>query len=194
MIYVPSEGSWYSPTSCVWGTAPRIGRQFGISIPYAHLEGFFVEGLSIQTPTTSTYVEQLRMLAGERPPNIRDIKSTIDSINQLCPTNANLDCIRRLRCLPVKMTNGSTELASTASEFFIVDRIEYGAVFQGKVPIMEFSLEDVRRLSPFLRALGLEDRYMSSATGETTTVQQPDSEPSASLTFAFRQRSKAFYR
>lgn len=194
LIYVPSESSWHSPASCVWETAPRIGRQYGISTPYARLERFFVRGLSIQTPTASTYVEQLQVLAEERPPNNSAIKSAIHNINTLHPTDADLDCIKSLRCLPVKMANGAVELARPASQFFIADRIEYETAFQGKVPIMDFPLGDVRRLKPFLTALELGNRYMSSATEETTTVVQPDSEPSASLTHAFRLKSKFFYR
>jgi hypothetical protein len=194
LIYVSTERSWRSPTSCVWASAARIGRQFGISVPYNRLQHFFVGILSIQTPTTSTYVEQLRMLAEERPPNVHEIKTAIENINRLQPTNTDLDSIRHLRCLPVKIADGRAELASTASQFFVVDRIEYGTAFRDKVPIMDFSLEDIRRLRPFLDALELGDRYMSLAIEETTTVQQPASEPSTILTRAFRQKSKAFYR
>lgn len=194
LIYVPTERSWYSPTSCVWASAPRIGRQYGISASYAHLEYLFVGALLIQAPTTASYVEQLQMLAEEHPPNVSEIKAAIGNINQLRPTNADLDGIRHLRCLPVKMTNGNTELANTASQFFIVDRIEYGIAFHGRVPILDFSLEDVRRLHFFLGGLGLEDRYMSLAIEEATTVEHPAPEPSARLTQQFRQKSRFFYR
>lgn len=194
LIYVPLQRSWHSPASCVWEMAPRIGRKYGIRASYARLERFFVGGLSIQTPTVSTYVEQLEVLVGERPPNNRAIKSAIHNINALRPTNADLDRLRYMRFLPVKMVNGTIELATRVNQFFIVDRIEYGTAFQGRVPILDFTLEDLQSSNAVLKTLGLGNRYMSSAIEETTTVLQPDTEPSASLTRAFRQKSRFFYR
>lgn len=194
LIYIPAEESWHPPTSCVWESAPKIGRQFGISSSYSSLQNFFVDRLSVQTPNVGTYVEQLTILAEEQPPNIEKIKTAIENINYFNPEHTDLDSIRGLDFLPVKSTTGETELSNIVNTFYIVDRKEYGDAFEGKVPILDFSLEDIRRLRCFLEALGLVDKYMSSAVVETTTVQQPASEPSVSLTREFRGKSKAFCR
>jgi hypothetical protein len=194
LIYIPTENSWYPPTSCLWSSAPRIGNQFGISARYERLEDFFVTGLSIKAPTIATYVEQLQILAIARPPDISEIKIAIENINQLRPQSTDLNTIRQLKCLPIKMENGTTELSSTTDQFFIGDRVEYIAAFQGKLPILDYSLEDSRRLSPFLEALGLAARCMSSAIEENTTVHRPGTEPSASLTCSFREKSRYLYR
>lgn len=194
LVYVPSERSWYQPKACVWASAPKIGTQFGISAAYARLENFFLQGLSIQSPTTDNYVEQLKILSQKRSPNISDINTAIGNINQMFRTNTELNSIQSLKCLPVRMTNGDTKLESVESQFFIADRVEYKSIFQSKVPILDYSLEEIHTLNPFLKALGLENRFMSSIIEEITTVEHQDSEPSVSLTRTFRRKSKHFTR
>ncbi|KAK2748571.1 hypothetical protein FQN57_000706 [Myotisia sp. PD_48] len=194
LIYIPSSRSWHPPKACVWASDLRIGAQFGISTIYTTLKTFFLEGISIQTATVSNYVSQLHVLSQEWPPNIPKIKAVIESINQLFCTGSDLDSIRSLRCLPVRKTDGNMELASPSGLFFIVDRAEYGAKFQDKVPILDYSLGEARVLSRFFQALGLEDRCMSVAIEEITTTQQPEAEPSATLTREFRQKAKYFTR
>ncbi|CRG88031.1 Cadherin-89D [Talaromyces islandicus] len=194
LIYIPSEQVWVPPTSCVWTGSAKVGRRYGISTLYGELQSFLVERLCVQMPTVATYVEQLLLVAAEVPPRMSEIKKAISAINDLNPTRASLEMMKQIKYLPVRTVQGTIELKRPSEEFFIGDRREYTSVFQGKVDILDFSLEEVHDIHPFLEALELGDRYMSVAVQETTRVQEPSDNESRTLSQNFRAKSKAFFR
>jgi hypothetical protein len=196
LIYVPAEDAWVSPSWCLWAETPDIDGIYGIGDVYSDLAGLFVERLFIKVPTIATYIEVLRLLVGEPfPRNIPSIKGAINCISNLDPTAEDLDELIRLSCLPVHVPGSNRVKLMRPSEiFFIADRREYEQVFRGKVPVLDYSLEEIHALQPFLEALGLADRYMSVAVQETTRVQQLSDVPLKSLSQAFRARAKALYR
>jgi hypothetical protein len=197
LIYVPAEKAWVSPSSCIWAEPPRIDGIYGIGDVYSDLAGLFMERLFVKAPTIATYIEELRPLVGEPfPRNIPSIKGAIDCISNLNPIVGDLDELMSLSCLPVHLPGSmnTVKLMRPSEIFFIADRREYEQVFRGKVPVLDFSLEEIHALHPFLEALGLTDRYMSVTVQETARVQQSSEVPSESLSQAFQARAKALYR
>ncbi|EEP80666.1 predicted protein [Uncinocarpus reesii 1704] len=194
LVYIRSQNLWCKPSSCLWTVAPRVGNQFGIASDYGELEELFVSRLLVQAPTIATYIEQLKTVSTGGSPNRQDIQSAILSITELGPTSRDVDGLRHVKFLPVKLSRDKTVYENPAAEFFIVDRIEYGSAFDGKVPVLDLSLEDVRQFRGFLLALGFADRYMSAAVKESTTVLQPAVNPTAILTHEIRMKAKALFR
>lgn len=198
LIFLPGERIWVSPQSCVWAEASNVGGQYGIGAIYATLSSLFTEKLHVRAPTIATYIEQLRILAAadDNPRQMVEIKRAINCINDLSPTRDSLEDMMQLPCLPVCIpeSRSTVKLMSPSEVFFVSDRREYGQFFQGKVPILDFALEEIHALHPFLDALNLKDRYMSVAVKESTRVQRPSETPSMELSRAFRAKSKAFYR
>ena len=171
-----------------------MGNQFGIASEYADLENLFVDKLLVQAPTIATYIEQLRNISRGGSPNPDEIQSAIRSVDQLHPTANDVDGLRHVKFLPLRLSSGMIVFESPETDFFIVDRVEYGDAFERKVSVLSFSLEEVRHFDRFLLALGLEDRYMSAAVEEHTTVLQPATNPTATLTREFREKAKALFR
>ncbi|KAH8702222.1 hypothetical protein BGW36DRAFT_289384 [Talaromyces proteolyticus] len=196
LIYIPTEQNeaWVAPTSCVWTEASNVGRQYGIEAIYSNLANLFTENLHIQTPTIATYVEQLELLAAQDSPSVAEIKHTINCINELSPTRNSLKGLRQLICLPVHISGAEIRLMRPSDVFFVADRREYEKLFREKVPVLDFSLEEIHAIYPFLTALRLTDRYMSVVVQETTMVRRRSESPSTSLSQVFRAKSKAFFR
>ncbi|KAK2755514.1 hypothetical protein FQN54_006454 [Arachnomyces sp. PD_36] len=195
LVYVPSQSRWYAPSSCLWTRAHKVGNQFGIANDYANLEDFFVQKLDIQEPTIATYVEQLKQLSTSSSPDAAQVKSAIRSLNQLGPNSDDVRDLEDVEFLPLRLGNNSLiEFDSPSSSFWIVDRDEYGAAFNGKVHVLGFSLEETREFRQFLLALGLEDRHMSMAVRQNTNVIDPDHTPSRRLTSQFREKARILLR
>lgn len=194
LIYIPTNRSWVSPDQCIWTADSKIGGQYGIGATYAKFEEFFRRILNVQVPTISTYINQLRILVSDQPDNITAVKATIRSIGQLRPSPDDLRGVQELRFLPIEKADGSKMLAKATDAFFIADRIEYQAAFHGKVSMLDFSLEEIRRLCRLFDSLSLGDHYMSAAVQERTIVQLPAPEPSSSLTHTFREKAQHLYR
>ncbi|RHZ43626.1 uncharacterized protein CDV56_101060 [Aspergillus thermomutatus] len=194
LVYLLAERAWLAPESCVWADALKIGAQYGISAVYPELESFFRGPLNVQTPTAATYLEQLRRLASDEVVDIGAVKAAIYDLNGLRPGSDELRGLSHIKFLPVAMPNGTVEILKPTDTFFIADRIEYLSAFRDKVPILDFSLEEVRCLHQLLGRIGLEDRYMSTAVLEKTVVGQPSHEHCPSETRELRKKATHIYR
>jgi hypothetical protein len=99
----------------------------------------------------------------------------LQEMMNICALNPTVESLKRLggcKCLPVRQrTSGAVVWTNCSAEFVILDRREYGEIFQNTINLMDFSLEQVHALGPFLEALGLQNRYISQQIKEETKVQ-----------------------
>lgn len=170
LIYVLPQKTWHS-RSCLWTEATRISGKVPISNEYAKLQQFF-QGLGVKAPSIEMFVEELKaMIEGERLPTIEEVKHFIDEINRREPREATLEELKPLNILPLKQMSGKVLVRNSHNFFVIIDRREYGKAFEGKYSMLDFTLEEVNELQPFLLALGLQSRYISRMVEEKSTVQ-----------------------
>ena len=54
----------------------------------------------------------------------------------------------------------------------IVERSDYGDIFQGFVPCLDSRVEEVQGLKSMILALGLSDRYMSKTVRDTSSLRK----------------------
>jgi hypothetical protein len=139
-------------------------------------------------------LEQLKRLGSAEIADIDAVKSAIYNLNALRPGSDELRGLSRLRFLPAAMPDGTVEILKPTDTFFIADRVEYLSAFQGKVPILDFSLEEVWRLRHLLGRIGLQNRYMSTAVLEQTDVDQPSHEHCSRETRLFRKKATHIFR
>lgn len=193
-MYLPAAHRWLAPELCLWTETPKIGSQFGISTVYPELEDFFRGALKVQVPTVATYIVQLRDLLSTGPVSIDDIKAIIHKINLLPLEAHDREGLLDLKFLPVVLPESSVVLCSPTESFFIADRTEHRSAFEGKVPFLDFSLEETRQLHQLLLFLGLDSRYTSAAVREKTVVEGSEEEPSPTETRAFRKKARHILR
>ena len=117
-----------------------------------------------------TYITELVLAIGEESPQMEKVKGLIKEINFFEPSVGDLDRLNSYSVLPVQGTNAKTSLKSTSDLFAIVDRSKYASAFGGKVPILDFDLQEVRELRQTILALRLEGRYISQLVVESSTV------------------------
>lgn len=139
------------------------------------------------------FVEELIRLANsDEPPTISQVKGLIKDISFLGPTKTALAGLRLCKIMPVKDTDGQISLRKSTSMFAIADRLQYQNFFQAKVPMLDFSIEEVHDLRSFLVALSLEDRYMTQTIKETTTAN--DSTIDLVLSKEMQEKAFAIFR
>jgi hypothetical protein len=138
---------------------------------YEELEALFIETLGVQTLT-------LRMLHNEllqaKPHNtVAELKIMIWSFNALLQTDkTSLDpeLLLKAKVFPVRHPNGDTALSSARTDFAIGDREYLVARFEGKIKILDYTVEEVRHLKPFLEWTKLTTRLLSVTVQESSTV------------------------
>jgi len=79
------------------------------------------------------------------------------------------------------------------SNFVVNDRPKLEEVFKDHIGFFDFTLEEVRQLAPFLKALGLENNYLSHVTTEETACTE-NKLCDANLTQSFKNKSYGLLR
>jgi len=192
LIYSLPQRSWHRSTACVWYKRPLLPDQVAISEQYSEFETFFCQSLQIQVPDLKMLVSGLKTLEGIN--SVREARELIWQINALDPDKKTLEPLANASVLPVKLKDGTVILRKPSSTFAIIDRKPLADALDGHITFLDFSLEDIRLLRPFLSALKLEGRYLSQLVVEKSSVQGIFSQPSVDLTRYLRRRAHSLTR
>ena len=87
------------------------------------------------------------------------------------PTRDDLKRLDNCKCFPVRSQPGIVNCISRSTDFAIIDRREYGALFTEKLNMLDFTLEEVHSIRTFLNGMGLEERYLSKAVKPKTSAE-----------------------
>lgn len=201
---------WKPPSSCLWSSKAQITDRHTVSEQYGQgehkkkLKAFFVDCLKVAEPTLDMLAEELqleaRSLAGlelsDEDVSVRKIKVIIQAINSMSLNNYGpvRENLRSSAIFLVRLKDGSLKLDSATGEFSIRDREIYWRAFNKRVPMLEFTLEEVHELGPFLRWMDLESRYLSNRVTERSEFSGTQDECSKKLTEDLRIRATAIFR
>ncbi|KAF2188895.1 hypothetical protein K469DRAFT_748131 [Zopfia rhizophila CBS 207.26] len=192
LVYNPNSQSWHNPSACVWAEDRiRLPGKVSLATIYTSQESFFCKVLAIPKPNLRMHIISLKQKALENPDR-QQIFQEMLNICALKPTAEALKGLSGCNCLPVTLTSRQKKWVDHSSDFAIVDRREYAEIFDGKISMLDFSLEEVHSLRPFLLGLGLKDRYMSNAIREETAVC--NGLLSQDLTNDLRRKAYAIFR
>lgn len=200
-MYKPdSDERWFPPSKCLWDSPVPINGSAIIMDSYPEdLKNFFVESLGVSPVTLDKLVLELELLT-ERDPSVQKVTQLIWAINGKTPEKGDLDHLLEVDFLPVKVFNDdsqrfATVLRSARSDFAIIDNISIARNFEHEqeAKFLDFTLEEVLKLERFLKALHLEDRYISTNTYEETACED-DGEEDRRLTSRFRERAHELLR
>jgi hypothetical protein len=147
---------------------------------YEELFAFFVDFLGVPTLTLEMVVDKLAEQGKDEEASIEVIKNTIWQVNaylQSDEDHPNPNRILEGNVFPIKYPNngGLVELCSTKTDFMIADREPLLELFSGRARRLDFNVNDILRLEPFLRWAGLEKRYLSRSIKEITALGNDDS-------------------
>jgi hypothetical protein len=195
LIYESAENTWYKPSECLWTSPTPISGKAILDRCYDKaLEVLFVTRLGIPAASSSTIVEGLNYQA-QRNASIPEIKDSIWAINSMNPRKGDVDLLLIFNNLSItqplqpNQQNGSTVLQSSETQFFVNDRPKLKDIFQRRTPMLDFTLEEVRQLQPFLHALGVDQKYVSLQCDEKTDCSKEGSSIDSMLTADFHDRA-----
>lgn len=156
----------------MWSKAARLRGKVSLSDDYEDLEELFVEFLDIKPVDLSMAVDELKEAGSRRSTSVTEVKESIWTVNSLLstePSPPKPSAIIKSAIFPVRHPNGSVTRETATIEFFIVDREPLRKSFETKVKFLDFTLEEVVRLGPFLEWTRLDGRYLSHCVKEITS-------------------------
>lgn len=197
LVYIPEDNTWYPPSQCVWVESNvKVPGKYSIAGAYPLLETFFTTILNISKPTVETYVDSIIAETKGDPSSAR-IKENMRRICSLGVGGSDFSSLVEAKFLPVKFASGVNGFASASSkigciDFAIVGNTIHWHAFNGKITVLDFSLEEIRDTRPLLLAMGLRDRFTSQLAKEVTDVRGGSQDHE--MTRKFRRKSQAIVR
>ncbi|KAL4968127.1 uncharacterized protein BDV14DRAFT_206779 [Aspergillus stella-maris] len=180
LIFHEGDGSniWYKPSECLWSEVTDIRGMVSLNDVYDDLSEFFTELLGVRTLSLQMVIDKL-VEQGRGEGSIDEVKETIWLLNSYLheddnhpdPTNA-----LNSKVFPVKSPDGSVELCNHDVEFAVADRKHLSSLFAGKARFLDFSVNEVARLEPFLKWTGLNRQCLSSSVKEISSLRADSSE------------------
>ncbi|KAK7453070.1 hypothetical protein Landi51_04065 [Colletotrichum acutatum] len=176
LIFVPGgeTSGWCTTAQCLWSSGARIQGRTTLSSIYEDMEEFFVETLGVQRLTLAMACDELLKKGNKQPiATIAEIKETIWAVNTLVQSATSYPDPEQLlesAVFPVQYPNGQVRLETSRTQFVIRDRKPLSEMFTSKVKFLDFSLDEIHKLSNLLSWLRLDSRYLSSSVKEISTV------------------------
>lgn len=138
---------------------------------YETLKDFFIEMLGVTSLTIQMLYDELKQPSPQSDINdIKDAMLSLSSRLQTSPTLLDPQPILDANIFPVRYCNGEVVLRSAKVDFAIPDRDNLSNMFKEKITMLDFELEDIRRLKSFFEWTKLQGRYLSSCVKEGTSV------------------------
>lgn len=136
---------------------------------------------------------------GSSTPTIPYVKNLLWSLKALLPSGtgtrpAFADEAASCHIFPVKMPDGSAQPLTALDDFAIIDRQHYADALKNKIKILDFTLDEVRRIRPLIEWAGLTDRYLSRSVVEQTVVDDEICIENRHLTRDLARKAGAFVR
>jgi hypothetical protein len=161
------------------------------------MNGFFVDFLGVATLSLQMVYEELKEKGASDRTTVPQVKETIWAFNSFLAAERELpdpEPILNGKLFPVKYPKGPTRLHSAKIAFAIVDRKPLGDAFRDKAKFLDFSLDEVRQLKPFLKWAGLEERYLSATVKEVTAMEGDGQGPISSPERDIKKKAHALFR
>lgn len=175
LILAKSHGEWRwcNISDCLWSSKVEIRGKVILDSDYETLKDFFVGKLGVTSLTVQMLYDELIQPSPQKDPNdLKDAILSFSSLLQTEPTLLDPQPILDADNFPVRYCNGEVALRSAKVDFAIPDRDPLRHVFEDKITMLDFNLEDVRRLKPFFEWTKLERRYLSNCVIEGTSVSK----------------------
>jgi hypothetical protein len=199
LIFIQNEQGqylWTKPSKCLWSSATELQHRFSLNSYYDDdLEDFFVTILGVSRLTFDMVYDELYGI--DAASAVQQVKTYLWEMNAFLETETTSRSVQNLidkRIFPVNYARGDTKLVASGTQFAIVDREPLRLLFQDKINLLDFRLDEVHRLEPLLHWMGLKDRYLSCLVKERTVVDTESTHPLADRTLSIARRSHALTR
>ncbi|RWA07221.1 hypothetical protein EKO27_g7884 [Xylaria grammica] len=202
LIYMPLDGrpersAWHKASHCVWSKAAKLKGKVSLSDDYEDLEELFVGLLGVKQVDLPMAIDELNE-AGSKPSTpVSEVKESIWTVNSLLSTEPSPPTpveVLKTPIFPISRPDGDVIRGTVDTEFFIVDREPLRKLFETRVKFLDFTLEEVNRLRPFLKWVRLEDRYLSCCVKEITSFPGEGASRMSNSDSLIRNRAYPFLR
>ncbi|KAI9679215.1 MAG: hypothetical protein M1817_005234 [Caeruleum heppii] len=197
IVFTPwrSESRWRTLNDCIWKGAKGISSKEALVPRYQCYEQLFRDTLRLKNCSSKMLVEEIVAVSQSEDRALVDkIRDVIDMLLSLSGrVIENVDPLRKATCWPCRPQKGGfTTCVSLKDNFFVADRTDLLDAFDRRIPILDVTVDEARRLRPLMGDLHMKDRLLSLVSMERSTPRAPRSD--APSTQYIQERADALVR
>ncbi|KAE8133581.1 hypothetical protein BDV38DRAFT_274159 [Aspergillus pseudotamarii] len=197
LIFVNTNGDpgWYKISECLWSSTTDISGKVTLNAHYEDLKDFFVDTLGVHTLTLQMVYDEL--LETRLELTMDETKRKIWSLNGFLQTEgsyADPEPLLERKIFPIVFPDGTKGLTAASTEFAIPDREHLASQFRGRIKMLDFSPEEVRRLKCFFEWTNLTHRYLSASIKEVTSFSGETAQLVSAPHRDLKRKAHAFLR
>jgi hypothetical protein len=198
-VFHGKENRWVFLRNCVWKAPALLTNVYAVSSDYHGCKPLFNKCLGLGNATIDHVVEEIIGLPAAGSTRCKEL---ILLLNEYLAAGSPPSAINRLkgrRFIPITDTSSSNDFQVVVLRnydediWYLPDRPSLYNSFDGKVPLLDFSIQEVRKLAPLIDAMGIRDRRLSKAVKETME-SSGDSIFDSDKTRELQRRSQYFVR
>ncbi|MCJ1379785.1 hypothetical protein MMC17_002888 [Xylographa soralifera] len=199
LIWSLDSPKWVGMSACVWNAPPGLRSKIALSVIWPECEQFFRMSLGIKNATLEVIVEEIKRTSwGSDTSDVKIIKSlftTLTGFDLDYSADAKIGELRSTTCLPMQNGTSGSQVSWTSSNgsFFIADRQYLYDSFVGKVPILDFSVDEAYKLHKIFDLLNLRSKRLSHVVKEEYNISGSE-ELDSRLMANFRSKAVALTR
>lgn len=171
---------------CVWDAPSCLQSLEKLVNRYQDCRSLFCDKLLLKNATVDHVINELELLSLTAALTVR--KELLLVLNDYIARGAPKSSILRLKgksIIPVGFGDSEWKyrlMNYNRDVWYLADRTSLRNSFDGIVWLLEFTVEEVRKISPLIKVMDLENYLLSKAVVETTeTVGDPISDPDQTL-------------
>lgn len=166
---------WIFLKDCVWEAPACLTKVYALATEYSDCKSLFCTRLKLQNAKIDDVVTELLSLPTSGCFNKHKELLLVlnDYLDKGSPSDPILklkdkDVIPVTKSLRVKERTNACLMNYNKDMWYFADRVSLQESFKGKLYLIDFTVAEVRRLSPLIKAINLEDYLLSKAVVETT--------------------------
>jgi hypothetical protein len=183
LIFVPGRGSsskflWAKSRECPWSASGCLKKRFKVlRSHYDTCSLFFRDRLRIGHATLSSLVDEILCVC---KPQHQPSKSVLLELPRYLDIDKKWSCfgfhyddtsrlwrLQDVACTPVRYGNRDLSRLSCSGEFFLGDQQSYVEAFKSSVPLIDFTVDQVRYLSPVFEGLEIREKSLRACVKAT---------------------------
>ncbi|SMY20401.1 unnamed protein product [Zymoseptoria tritici ST99CH_1A5] len=197
LIFVPKgeSGTWCSTSECIWSSSTSIKGKVTLQQDYEDLENFFVDIIGVKRLTLQIIDDEILGMGSET--TITEVKSAVRCLNSVLQSSTeqvDREPLLRKSIFPFRLPDGSKTLANAGADFSVGDRDYLIKQFSGLIKLLDFEMEEVQDLRPFLEWTRIANRCLSVAMKERTFVGPGSTRPVVLSNLDLKRKAYAFLR
>jgi len=160
---------------CVWEAPVCLTKVYALATEYSDCKSLFRTRLKLQNAKIDDVVTELLSLPTSRCFNKH--KELLLVLNDYLHKDSPSTSIQKLKgkdVIPVTKSHRIEDRTNSClmnydkDLWYLADRVSLQESFKGKLHLIDFTVSEVRKLSPLIKAMDLEEYLLSEAVVETT--------------------------